>query len=169
MSNIIFIAERKVQNEMDRLLEEMAGEFEAMLRKHSAEGMLRSGNTIKQAMNLVGKKSETLRDIIIKHAQWVVSESIYVPTTIAEELTSINDSFFNILTDESRPVVKKATEMSGQPNLFARIYPDVEKSINRSSGEARLEIEAIVASNRSRGVKGAAKFVFSRFSKLWGA
>ncbi|WP_299599460.1 hypothetical protein [uncultured Microbulbifer sp.] len=169
MSNIISIAERKVQNEMDRLLEEMAGELEAMLRKHSAEGILRSGNTIRQAMNLVGKKSEVLRDVVIKHSQWVVTESIYVPIIIAEELVSISDSIFNILMDESRPVMKRATEVSGQPNLFARVYPDVEESINRSSGEARLEIEAIVASNRSRGVKGAAKFVFSGLSKLWGA
>lgn len=169
MNNTISISERKIQNELDRLLENMGEEFEAMITRHSAQGILRSGNTIKQAMILVEDKSKTLRDVVIKESKWAVGESIYVPVSIANELTVINDNFFHLFTDESRPYIKKATEMSGRPELFDEVYPNVEKSVNRCSGEAKLEIEAIIASNRSRGIKGAAKFIYSGLSKLWGA
>jgi hypothetical protein len=168
MSKILSIANRRVDAALENILEGLDQAYEAMLRKHSASGELRSGNTIKQAMNLVSEASDALKKCIVEQSGWVIKQSIYVPLSISDDLLSLCNKNFDLYREKSESYIKKSTEMSGQPNLFSNIYPDVEKSIGRHIKEARLEIEALVLENRSSGIKGIAKYLFSMVSKLWG-
>lgn len=168
MNKILSIANKKIGSGFQRLLEGLASDYEAMLRRHSADGMLRSGNTVKRAMNLVSACADSLRDLITVQSQWVVDESIYVPESIADELMDIAAKYFDELSHKAEEYIQKAAEISGNPSVFDRVYPEVSGSVERSYGEAKLNIEASVASNRSRGIKGVAKYFLSIVSKLWG-
>ncbi len=169
MSKILSIAEKRIDGGLQRLLEELASNYSAMLRMHSSKGSLRSGNTVKQTMNLVSACADSLRDLVAAQSKWVINESIYVPLSISEELISICTKYFDVLAEQSESYIRKASEMSGKTSIFDRVYPDVKSGIARSFDEAQLEIEALVASNHSRGIKGVAKYIFSIVSKLWGA
>jgi len=168
MSKVLHIADQRAEGALERLLESLDYDFEAMLRKNSAEGMLRSGNTIKQAMNLVSENSDSLKDLLIEQSSWVIKQSIYVPLSISEDLIDLCEKCFDIFIDETEEYIQKSTDISGQPKLFSRMYPEVEESIERSASEAKLEIEALVFESRSSGIKGIAKYMFSLISKLWG-
>ena len=168
MSKILDIADRKVQDSLDRLLESLDQDFQAMLSKHSAEGMIRSGNTIRQAMNIVTDGSDLLKDILIDHSRWVIKQSIYVPKSISADLTNLCETHFKEFIKKTEKYIRRSTEISGQPKLFSQMHAQVNKSIERSVSEVKLEIEALAIENRSSGIKGGAKYLLSLFSKLLG-
>ncbi|MFT4919817.1 MAG: hypothetical protein ACI8RU_002444 [Zhongshania aliphaticivorans] len=168
MSKFIGISDQRIYGYLERLLEELDGDYEAMLRKHSADGLLRSGSTIKRAMALVNDGADKLKAFLIEQSSWVIDKSIYVPLSIGEDLIGLNEKYFSFYADQTEEYIRKAATVAGQLQLFDRVYPDVEEFIDRSLREANLETEALVLENRSTGIKGIAKYLFSLVSKLWG-
>lgn len=168
MNKILKIADKKIDSGLQRILDDFDESYEAMLRLHAAKGLLKSGNTIKKTMTQITESADALRDIIINVSEWVVKESIYVPLSIKEELNELCECYFGSLHEETMGFLQDATEKAGNPKLFKQMAREVEDGISRAHNEAELEIEAIVATNRSRGIKGIAKYIFSLVSKLWG-
>lgn len=168
MSKILDIVDRKIEAGRKRLLEDIDSRYEAMLRNDSANGNLRSGNTVRETINIATESADLLRNLIIDQFTWAISESIYVPMSISGELNAIASRHFSELEIAAEQYVKKASEMSGKPAVHERVYPEVENKIQRSLEECRLEVEACVASNHSRGIKGIGKFIVSCLAKLWG-
>jgi hypothetical protein len=168
MSKFIGITDKRIYGYLDRLIEKLGADYEAMLRKHSAEGLLRSGNTIKKAMELVSNGADELKVFLIGQSAWVIDKSIYVPLSIGDDLIDLNVKYFETYIEKSEEYIIKASQVAGKPELFDRVYPEVKTAINRSFNETKLEIEALVLENRSTGIKGVAKYLFSLVSKLWG-
>ncbi len=168
MSKVLQIAEKRIQGSLDRLLEKIDEDYEAMLRMHSSKGLLRSGNTIKESMNLVTNNCENLKAIIIEQSQWAIKQSIYVPLSILNDLVTLCNEQFDRYIADTEAYLEKGTKMAGKPELFSRYYPEVKDSVLRNRNETVLEIEALVYENRSSGIKGIAKYIFSMASKLWG-
>jgi len=168
MSKFIGITDQRIYGYLERLLEKLDADYEAMLRRHSEDGLLRSGNTIKKAMELVSNGADELKVFLIEQSTWVIDKSIYVPLSIGDDLIKLNVKYFEMYMEQSEGYVSKASKVAGQPKLFDRVYPDVEAAVNRSLNEAKLETEALVLENRSTGIKGIAKYLFSLVSKLWG-
>ena len=168
MSKFLKILEQRVDGYIESLLDELDGNYDAMLRRHSADGLLRSGNTIRKTMELINNGADELKAFLIKQSSWVVDKSIYVPLSIGSNLMDLNEKCFEMYRVQSKDYVKKAAKVAGQPNLFDRVYPDIEAFIQRSLNEANLETEALVLENRSTGIKGIARYLFSLVSKLWG-
>lgn len=168
MSKFIDISDQRAFGYLERFLEELDGDYEAMLRRHSADGLLRSGNTIKRAMGLVNDGADKLKTFLIDQSCWVIDKSIYVPLSIGEDLVDLNEKYFECYVDQTEEYIRKAANIAGQPQLFERVYPEVEEFIGRCLQETNLETEALVLENRSTGIKGIAKYLFSLVSKLWG-
>ncbi|MCR8923791.1 hypothetical protein NO559_13500 [Dasania sp. GY-MA-18] len=97
MDNLEDIAEKKIQNGLKRILSKLDSEYEMMLRRHAADGLLRSGNTIKKTMDLTVSSAEALRDLMIDQFQWVIQESVVVTKSTIEALENIaSDNFEQI-------------------------------------------------------------------------
>ena len=168
MSKVLDIADRKIEAGRKRLLEDFETQYQTMLRNHSANGGLRSGNTVRETMNIAIESGDLLRNLIIDQSTWAIRDSIYVPMSFSEELNVVASKHFSEFKAASEEYVKKASEMSGNPAVHEKVYPEVENKIQRSLDDCKLEIEALVASNHSRGIKGIGKFIFSCFAKFWG-
>lgn len=57
----------KLRLTVEELISELGGKFKEMLAKHAAEGMLRSGNTIKRTMDLINEGSAHLFQETLEH------------------------------------------------------------------------------------------------------
>lgn len=168
MSKFIDISDQRLLGYLSRLLEELDGNYEAVLRRHSADGLLRSGNTIKKAMELVSGGADELKVFLIEQSNWVIDKSIYVPLSIGDDLIDLNEKYFASYAEQSAEYIRKAVKVAGKPELFERVYPEVCASVNRCLKETNIETKALVLENRSTGIKGIAKYMFSLVSKLWG-
>lgn len=168
MDNLEDIAEKKIEKGLDRILNKLDRDYEAMLRRHSADGLLRSGNTIKSTMDYTAEAAESLRDLMIEQFQWVIEESVVVTKVTIDTLEDIAQHYFERVYSAGEEFLDKSTEIANSPKLFQRMLPEVEASIDAAYEDVKIEIEASSAANLNRGAKGIAKTLLGWLSKLWG-
>lgn len=168
MSKFIDVSDQRLDGYLERLLDELDLSYEAMISKHAAEGVLKSGGTIKRTMELVSVGADKLKSFLIEQAAWVIDKSVYVPVSIGNELIDMSEKHFESYIEQSAQYLQQAAKVAGKPELFERLFPDVEAYTRRCLKEANLEVMALVLENRSSGIKGIAKYIFSMAYKLWG-
>jgi hypothetical protein len=97
--------------------------FELMLRKHAADGLIRSGNTIKATMNMIAELTAKIYSEIL----------IYIDTLNLKYYSSLEDDIAKLALEaqkkfkiETIAKLEKSTQMAGNPKLFERMLPEVE-------------------------------------------
>ncbi len=97
-----------------------------MLAKHSAEGMLRSGNTIKKTMDLIAEGNEKIYSTILEHLKSIdLAYYAEIESDIQNLAKIAQDSF----KTEVLPKFKKNTEIAGNPHLYERMLPEIEAAM----------------------------------------
>lgn len=168
MTRVLEIIEKQIQFSLDGLIDEIDSDFNAMLKIHASKGLLGSGNTIKESMNIITNNSENLKAVIIEKSRWVIEQSIYVPLSIFDDLGRLCNEQFDRYIACTEVYIEEGTKKAGRPEMFSRYYPEVKNSVLKKRDETVLEIEALVYENRSSGIKGIAKYIFSLVARLWG-
>lgn len=98
-------------------------DFELMLRRHAANGLVRSGNTIKATMDMISDLTSKLYQEILSHLDVL---SIHYYPTMERDVANLANKAQIQLKVESIAKFRKSTEMAGNPSLYERMLPDVE-------------------------------------------
>lgn len=98
-------------------------EMKAMFAKHSAEGMQRSGNTIKKTMDLISEGNAQLYKEIL---EYVSSLDIAYYPAIENDIQQLAISAQESFKSEALTWFKTSTETAGNPRLFERMLAEVE-------------------------------------------
>lgn len=101
-------------------------ELKAMYTKHSAEGMLRSGNTIKKAMDLISKGNTRIYDETLEYVS-ALNLSYY--PSIESDIQQLTISAQESYKSEALARFKTSTETAGDPKLFDRMLSEVESDM----------------------------------------
>ena len=115
--------EEKIRLILIELVSSLENNFKLMLRKHAADGMIRSGQTIKATMNMIADLTEKLYTDIMSYVD--ILNLKYFPT-IEADISALALNAQQKLKIETIEKLQKSTEMAGSPNLFERMLPDVE-------------------------------------------
>jgi hypothetical protein len=115
--------EEKIRLILIKSVSSLEEDFELMLRKHAADGMIRSGNTIKATMNMIADLTEKLYSDIMSYVD-VLNLKYF--STIEADISALALSAQEKLKIETIAKLQKSTEMAGNPKLFERMLPDVE-------------------------------------------
>jgi hypothetical protein len=97
--------------------------FELMLRKHAADGLLRSGNTIKETMNMIAELTAKIYSEILSYID-VLNLKYY--SSLEGDISKLAQDAQKQFKIETIAKLEKSTEMAGNPKLFERMLPDVE-------------------------------------------
>lgn len=124
------------------LISSLDSSFEAMLRTHSAKGLLRSGNTIKATMELISKITSTLYSEVILHLEAL---NLKYYSALESDILLLANESFSKLKKELIVKFKKSTEMAGNPDLFDRMLPEVENEMAKhlATFRNRLNLQAL--------------------------
>lgn len=101
-------------------------DIKAMLAKHAAEGMLRSGNTIKKAMDLIAEGNARILQETLEH---VNSLNLTYYPEIESDIQGLAKSAQESFKAEVLPRFKKSTETAGKPQLYERMLHKVESGM----------------------------------------
>jgi hypothetical protein len=101
-------------------------DFDSMLKKHAAESQLRSGNTIKQTMNMISDYDSKIYLEVISHMK-ALNLKFY--SDIEADLLELAKDAISLFKKEALIKLEKSTEMAGRPELFQRMLPDVERDL----------------------------------------
>lgn len=118
--------EEKIRLILIESVSSLEEDFELMLRKHAADGMIRSGNTIKATMNMIAELTEKLYSDIMSYVDVL---NLRYSSTIEADISALALNAQKKLKIETIAKLQKSTEMAGNPKLFERMLPDVEANM----------------------------------------
>jgi hypothetical protein len=131
--------EEKLRLIIKKLLVSLDSDYQAMLSKHAAKGLLRSGNTIKATMRLISRLFSRFYSEVLTH-----TETLNLKYFLSDESEIIQ------LAENAKETLKagvidkfqKSTEMAGNPTLYERLLPDVEKDLADSKAVFQNQLNA---------------------------
>jgi len=142
--------EENLRIESRSLLQDLDFNIDRMFAEHARDGKLRSGSTIKCGMDYVAEASSNLFKLSIDF----VSKGFPSLTSDSEQVISGTVSrVHNTLLKKALEQFRKCCKVSGKPDLYDRMLPELETQI--AAGKARFLNElnlAIVESGLQKEV-----------------
>ena len=93
---------------------------ETLKAKQSAAGILKSGNTLVELVNIFSRMLESLRDVIIAQYQWAISESLLSTQGFADELVSASQEQVEMLRSPCNDrLAREGSNIWAPPNAVA--------------------------------------------------
>ncbi|EOX4815537.1 hypothetical protein ACFKIV_004603, partial [Vibrio alginolyticus] len=126
----------------DELMTSLDTEFEALLRRNSADGMLRSGKTIKDTMELVSRLDSNLYSSALVH---IDSLNIQYSSSLESDISCLVSEAKTRFAKKVLSVFQRSTEIAGKPDLYEALLPDLmsEISATRTNFENQLNLKII--------------------------
>lgn len=115
--------EEKIRLVLIELKSTLEENFELMLRRHAADGLVRSGNTIKATMDMISRHTSELYDEILAYLDVL---SIHYYSLLESDVSNLASKAQAQLKVETIAKFKKSTELAGNPSLYERMLPDLE-------------------------------------------
>lgn len=123
------------------LLESLDKNFKIMLAKHSRDGLLGSGNTIRKTMDFISLENSNFYHELMKHMQTLKLQ--YYPTIEADVQNLAKNAQISF-QNECFKVLKKSTEVARSPNLYERMLPEIESSMAEDLANFQNTLNAFV-------------------------
>lgn len=117
---------KKLRLTVSEIINDLDVDIKAMLAKHAAKGMLRSGNTIKQTMSLISEGNSRIFKEAIEHLKSLNLANQPEIESDIQSLVTFSQESYRI---EILPRFKKITEIAGKPQLYERILPEIDLSM----------------------------------------
>lgn len=154
MRDLKEIAERKIQADLQRILDKLAADIEATYRRQAAGGSLKSGNTFIMIMTLLTDAYKELCNQSLIHYQWVMKESMIVNQNLLNHCLRQAEFYGGQLQRSSAEHLQKAAKMVGHPNFYDRYLPQVAETDGSTLKEFKANLEGEAAAKINRGIKG---------------
>ena len=132
------------------IISELGEKFKAMLAKHAAEGMLRSGNTIKRTMDFIAEGNTKLFQETLEYLRSL--DLTYYPQ-IETDIQGLTKSAQELYKTEALVILQKSTEHAANPKLYERMLPDVEASMATDLAKFHNQLNATTVQLKLSNIK----------------
>ena len=123
------------------LLKTLDQEIEIMLAEHARDGLVRSGATIKKTMDFIAKGNASLYQEILDHLA-ALKLSFY--PQLESDVQNIAKLAQETFKQESLTRLKKSAEITGKPQLYERMLPEVEAVMKTDSANFQNSLNTSV-------------------------
>lgn len=116
-------------------------DIKAMLAEHSANGLLRSGNTIKRTMDFIALGNASLYQSIIDYVKEL--DLTYHPSMEAD-FQSLASRAQEHYKSECLTRLQRSTEIAGKPSLYEKMLPEVESGMATDLAKFQNSLNAAI-------------------------
>lgn len=106
-----------------QLLQSLESDYQIMLREHSRDGKIGSGDTISKTMKNIAKRNAELYSHVLNHLVALDPQFTNALEAEIQELAQTAQVMFKI---EAIKLFRKSTVIAKSPNLYDRLLPDLE-------------------------------------------
>lgn len=126
----------------DELVVAFESDFEVLLRRHSSEGMLRSGKTIKSTIALISSLHDQLYTEVLTYIDILKLEYC---SSLESEVSELVENTLKYIEPKMLSVFQKSTKIAGKPELYERLLPDVinEESTRKATFQNQLNLKVL--------------------------
>jgi hypothetical protein len=104
----------------------LEAKFKLMINKHAATGLLRSGTTIKETMNMI---SELTAKVYSEVLSYIDALNLKYYSSLEADISKLASDAQQKFKIETIAIFRKSTELVGKPKLFERMLPEVEAEL----------------------------------------
>lgn len=134
-------------------------DIESMYAKQSMNGVLRSGMTVKNTMDLIVKKHHDFYQAVLAH---LGSRELNYYLDLESDIQNLIVGSENQFRKDSLICLKKSTEMMGKPELFERILPELDNEMALNTANFNNTLNAVVLDKKFNSSKSTTIWI------LWG-
>lgn len=109
-----------------QLLEALQSDYKLMLREHSKDGKIGSGDTVSKTMKNISARHAELYTRVLNH---LVALDPKFTNELESEVQELAQSAQVVFKVEAIKLFKESTVMAKSPNLFDRLLPELESSM----------------------------------------
>lgn len=142
MSDLVDIAEQKIEAAMQRRLKALPGEIEAIMQAQAAKGELNSGVTLKRVRDLCITNLHAHGETISTEYRWAIQQALLASQTWSERLVSKVSGQFAPLMGVSKENLTKLASLSGSPNLAVQLINEVDSERLVAENNSMLAIRS---------------------------
>jgi hypothetical protein len=154
LSELRKLADAKIDAERKKLLAPLHDCVETLKAKQSAAGILMSGNTLVELLNIFSRILESLRDVIITQYQWAISESLLSTQGFAEERVGASRVQVRMLHSLQRSTYTRRLEHLRATERGSRVHQETRSekrgSLRGYSVGATLQVRGAEAPSSSK-------------------
>jgi hypothetical protein len=151
MSELLDLVAAKIEAERTKLLNSLPSEIEALKRKNSADGLLRSGYTVRGVVDICSASLDSLGRVILDQYQWAVAQSLMTTQVWVEELVLAAPDQLGPLFDRCVEHINREANAAGAPRAVQECVAKLQIRRNEISNDMTLSLRARFA-ERKRGL-----------------
>jgi hypothetical protein len=155
--------QEKLRLTVAEIISDLGDKFKAMLAKHSAEGMLKSGNTIKRTMDFIAEGNSQLFQETLEYLRSL--DLTYYPQ-LESDIQGLAKTAQESYKTEAFTLLQKSTEHAGNPKLYERMLPDVESSMATDLAKFQNHLNATAVQLKLKHRKSLTEKFFWGFEGL---
>lgn len=144
--------EEKLNLISSELLATLDIDFETMLRRHSSDGLLHSGKTIKATMDLI---SRLVTDLYTEALDHVKNLKIDYSPSIETEIVQLVDNSKDRIESKFLSKFQKSTEIAGKPDLYERLLPELNTTLATNQAVFKNQLNLIVIALKKSKAKSS--------------
>lgn len=133
--------DEKLRLTIKKLISDLNDDYKLMLREHSRDGLLGSGNTIKRTMGFIENRNSEIYREVLAHLDTL---NIKYYANLEKDIQSIAGEAQVEFKTAALDTFMKSTEMANNPKLYERLLPEVEQSMATSFAEFQNSLNAAV-------------------------
>ncbi len=155
--------DEKIKLILDNLNASIDHDFSSMLAKHSANGQLRSGNTISETINIIMSSNNQLLLNVLDHMNTLKMQ--YYPM-IETHILQIAQHAQDIFKLKAYDIFAKSTKQSGKPELYDRMLPNLEENMAKIFAEFRNRLNSTVIELKRKSLVSATAKILWRIDAV---
>ena len=167
MSELITLANAKIEAERAKLVSALPGQIESLKRREAARGSLRSGNTLVEVANICTSSLDSLAEVVMTQYRWAASQSLLTTRSFVEELVTSSRTQLEPLFESCVGHVRREIAFVGAPNTDRELVGRLETKRGEVTTDIELALRATFAERKRSIVRGLAVAATGWVSKLF--
>ncbi len=160
MNNVTKLSECKIQQDLRELMETLDSEVKSLYAQNTAKGILKSGATFKQVMNLMKESYTSLGETMSAQYTWAINESLIKNNELIDTLKSQAQFYLKQLSKHTKSHLQHTAKLVGRPDLFESYLPETNQALAETIESVYLTIDSINLQSTNRGIKAFIKKIF---------
>jgi hypothetical protein len=166
MSDLVALANQKIEAALQKRLQAIPREIEAIKVEHAAKGLAQSGATLKRVRVLCIDHLHGHGDTIAKEYNWALSHALLANQTWAEGLaTDVTAQLQPLMTAAEQHLTALAA-FTGMPELAQRLINDIDGEFRIAESNTKLTIRIAFAEKKRGLVRSLPSILTNLLSRI---
>jgi len=169
MADLQQLASQKAEAALQRRVDTLPAEVQAIQRELNARGLLRSGAMLNRMLAACRAAIDAQASTVIAEYEWAVGQAIFVSQSWIERLVAEASASFSPLQSAGERHLSTASELAGRRELSARLHSDLKTTVEAARQNVGLALRSKFAERKRGLLRALPAFIPRQLARIFAA